>query len=273
VIRAARREAGAAQGRTTAASGARYSMFVAPREGLASLVQALAERLPPNAVRLNSPVGRIAPQPGGGWSLEIRGPRAARLEVDAVAVATPAHRAAPLLAHLDQQLADDLERICYNSCANVSLGYRRSQIAHPLNGFGFVAPIIEQRRILSGSFASVKYPGRAPADFVLLRVFIGGGLQSELVDLPDDRLRRIAVEELADLLRIRGEPVCCRVVRSVRSMPQYELGHNQMVQQIEERTARWPGLALAGNAYRGVGIPHCIHSGEEAAERLLAPGR
>jgi oxygen-dependent protoporphyrinogen oxidase len=245
-------------------------MFMALREGLGSLVRVLADRLPAGAVRLECPVARVAPRPDGGWLIQVGGSGAASLEADAVVVATPAHQAAPLLAGFDQELAAGLERICYNSCATVSLGYRRQQIAHPLNGFGFVAPIIEKRRILSGSFASVKYPGRAPADCVLLRAFLGGGLQGELLDLPDERLRKVAEQELADLLGIRGQPVCCRVHRSLRSMPQYELGHSQLVDRIESLARQWPGLALAGNAYRGVGIPYCIRSGEQAAERLTA---
>jgi oxygen-dependent protoporphyrinogen oxidase len=191
------------------------------------------------------------------------------MECDAVVVAAPAFRAAALLAAVDQPLAEDLQRIHYNSCATVSLGYRREQIGHPLDGFGFVVPIIERRRILSASFCSVKYPGRAPSGLAQLRVFLGGGLQGELVDLPDQQLQAIAEEELADLLEIRGRPICSRVNRNLRSMPQFELGHGELVKRIEAKSERWPGLALAGNAYQGVGIPHCIHSGEQAAEKLL----
>ena len=122
--------------------------------------------------------------------------------------------------------------------------------------------------ILAGSFSSVKFSGRAPDDRVLIRVFVGGACQSELADLDDERLERLAVEELQSLLDARGEPLFSDIARWPHSMPQYHLGHCQLVAQIEAKAAEWPALELAGNAYHGVGIPNCIHSGQAAAERV-----
>ena len=148
------------------------------------------------------------------------------------------------------------------------MAFERRQIRHPLNGFGFVVPAIERRRILSASFSSEKFPGRAPVSNVLIRTFVGGACQRELVDLNDADLERLVTEELADLLGITGRPLWTMIARWSQSMPQYHLGHLERVAQIETLVEEIPGLGLAGNAYHGVGIPHAIRSGEQAAERL-----
>ncbi len=139
-----------------------------------------------------------------------------------------------------------------------------------MDGFGFVVPAVEQRQILSGSFSSVKYPGRAPDGQVLIRVFIGGALQAELLDLPDEGLQEIATRELAELMGIQGPPLLSRVARLPASMPQYYVGHQQRMAEILQRAAAAPGLFLTGNAYRGVGIPFCIQGGEKTAEQVVA---
>jgi oxygen-dependent protoporphyrinogen oxidase len=130
--------------------------------------------------------------------------------------------------------------------------------------------MVERRRIIAASFASLKYPGRAPNDDVLIRVFIGGALQPDLPDLPDAELRRLAYEELADLLHISGEPLTTDLARWPRSMPQYHVGHLDRIARIEQLVADRPTLELAGNAYRGVGIPQCIASGQLAAQRIAS---
>jgi oxygen-dependent protoporphyrinogen oxidase len=251
-------------------SGARYSLFVAPREGMSDLVDAIAARLANVSIRKNAPILRMAKSTEGNWQLWVGGAMPMTLQADAVIVATPAYQAAGLVRDVDKPLADLLERIGHASCAVVSLGFRREQIGHPLDGFGFVTPLIERRQVLSASFASVKYPGRAPNGCELFRVFIGGACQAELVDLADSQLRRIAQSELAQLLMIKGEPVFDQVSRWPNTMPQYHVGHCQLVQTVQQRTAALPGLYLAGNAFQGVGIPHCIHSGETAAEQVVA---
>jgi oxygen-dependent protoporphyrinogen oxidase len=250
-------------------SGARYGMFVAPRDGLSSLVQAIAARLPSESVRLASPVEKISRQSSGGWRVCVAASgAAAELECDALIVAVGAPGAAGLLAPVDRELADDLQGIAYAGTAIVTLALRRDQMVRRLDGFGFVVPAVEHRRILAGSFSSMKYAGRAPEDTDLVRVFIGGACQSELLELPDSSLQQIADDELQSLLGTRGEPIFSEVTRWPHAMPQYHVGHCDRVAEIERKAARWPRLALAGNAYHGVGVPHCIHSGQQAAERV-----
>ncbi len=271
LLRGAWRERAAAEV-TPLESGARYGLFVTPRDGLTSLVEAIAAKLPPGSVRLHSPVERISRLPSGSWSVHVAPSGGGPVECDALVVAVGAAPAARLLEPVDRELAGDLSRIEYAGMSIVTLAYRRDQIAHRLDGFGFVVPAVEKRRILAGSFSSVKFAGRAPSDAVLIRVFIGGACQSVLAELDDDSLRTIAADELRSLLGTRGVPVFDDIARWPGSMPQYHVGHGQRVARIETATTRWPGLALAGNAYHGVGIPHCIHSGETAAERICAGG-
>jgi oxygen-dependent protoporphyrinogen oxidase len=245
-------------------SGARYGLFVAPKRGLNSLVETLADRLPPNAVRLNSPVADVRRQ--DAWQLTLGDATFESFDFVIIAVPTPA--AASLLSKCDPDLAADLAAIEYAGCAVVTLAYRRDQLGSPLDGFGFVVPQIEKRMILAASYASEKFPGRAPSDATIIRVFLGGALNRELLELPSSDLSELAHRELSSLLKITGRPLWCDVVRWPQSMPQYHIGHLALVARIEARLARWPGLELAGNAYHGVGIPQCVHSGEAAAERV-----
>jgi oxygen-dependent protoporphyrinogen oxidase len=177
--------------------------------------------------------------------------------------------AARLVRYVDPQLAALLGEITYASAATVSLGYRRADVPHPLDGFGFVVPHTEKRTLLAGTFSSVNYPGRAPEGFVLLRAFVGGALGGDALRDDDEAIAACARRELADALGVVAEPVLTRVHRHPASMPQYRLGHLDRIEAIEHTLAGLPGLALAGSAYRGVGIADCVRSGETAAETLL----
>jgi oxygen-dependent protoporphyrinogen oxidase len=251
-------------------SGPRYGQFVALRGGMSSLVQALDHALPPGSVQLASPVDRIARSDGGRWLLSIGSKQPRCAEVDCLILATPAQHGAGLLAGVDSCLARQLADIEYASCAVVSLAYRRSQIEHALDGFGFVVPLIEQRNFYSCSFSSVKYAGRAPEGAVLLRVFIGGACQRGLMRLSTDDLMELASLEVAELLEIRGKPILRHLTRQHLAIPQYHVGHPMRVAAINERLSRFPTLALVGSAYGGVGVPACIQSGQAAAMRILS---
>jgi oxygen-dependent protoporphyrinogen oxidase len=188
---------------------------------------------------------------------------------DGVVLTAPAFQTARIVHAVDAQLADQLTSIAYSSAATVNLAYRREHIPHPLNGFGFVVPHIEHRSIIAGSFSSVKYAGRAPEGHVLLRAFVGGALQKELFDLDDATMEQVVRQELRQLLGVQAAPLFARIARYPRSMPQYLVGHLALVEQIEKRVATHPGLALAGSAYRGVGIADCVRGGEAAAEVIF----
>jgi oxygen-dependent protoporphyrinogen oxidase len=286
-------------------SGARYSMFVTLQDGLSSLVDALAARLPSGAVQLNAPVARIERR-GDGWRVWSEGgggkgeggtghtadaaqphntgihPSALRLppsafplppsafsDFDALILATPSPAAARMLQPIDAPLATELASITHSGTAILSLGYASDQIGHPLDGMGAVVPAIEKSPILACSFSSRKYPHRAPEGKDLLRVFVGGARRPELAEMDDGPLRSLVLDELSRLLRIWGEPCYSNIAHWPGTMPQYHVGHNELIARIEGRVAALPNLALAGNAYHGVGLPDCIHGGELAAERLV----
>ncbi len=262
------------QADTTAAddhsSGARYGQFVSLRDGMGSLIDALRQNISGVDVRLETQVTSVCRNTEGQWAI-----RTAQGEqpdpFGGVLIATPAPLGAKLLEPFDPRLSTLLRKISYASSAVVNLAYRRDQIAHALNGFGFVVPAIERRKILAASFSSVKFPGRVPDAQVLVRAFFGGAMQREVVELPDDELQRWAESELGELLGIQGEPSLVDIVRWRGRMPQYHVGHVQLVDGIESQVAQHSGLELAGNAYRGVGIGCCIHSAQSAAERLVVP--
>ncbi len=248
-------------------SGPRWSLFVTLAEGMEELIAALAARLPAGAARLGTAAAAVAPSPEG-WRVQLTD--GGSLRADGVVLAGPAPRMATLLGGLDPSLAALLGGIAYASSATMALAYPRAAVRHPLDGFGFVVPRVERRAILACTFSSVKYPGRAPEGFALLRVFVGGALQGDLLSRDDRALARLAHDDVAPLLGIAGEPILSRVWRHSGAMPQYDVGHLDRVAAIESRLEALPGLALAGSAYRGVGIADCVRSGEAAAERLTS---
>jgi oxygen-dependent protoporphyrinogen oxidase len=259
----------ATSGRAT--SGARWSLFVSVDDGMQSLIDALAQRLPEGVVRLGSAVAAMH-RDGQGWKI-VTGDSGA-IEADAVVLATPAHQSARFVVDLDPNLADELRGIPYASSATVSLAYRESQIPRGLDGFGFVVPLVEARSIVACTYSSMKYPGRAPDGHALLRAFVGGAMQQSLFEQDDAAMVGGVRRELHELLGITSEPLLTRIHRHPQAMPQYRVGHLDRMARIDTTLARHPGLAVAGNAYRGVGIPDCVHSGELAAELVWdAAGR
>ncbi|HEU4834634.1 MAG TPA: protoporphyrinogen oxidase [Pyrinomonadaceae bacterium] len=253
------------QGRAqkTGTSGARYSLFLSFDRGMQVLVDAVT-RIRAD-LRVNTRAQRLTFD--HGW--KIYTDKEEQIEADAVCLAVPAYIAASLLDDTHEQLAQKLREIKYASTATINFGYRRAAIAHPLNGFGFVVPFVEKRSLIACTFSSVKFSGRAPEGHVLLRAFAGGALQPEIFALDESEMSRRVEADLRELLGIREDPRFIEVAKWARSMPQYEVGHLDRVSQIEKLASELPGLSLAGNAYRGAGIPDCIRSGEAAAESVV----
>jgi len=246
-------------------SGARYSLFLSFDQGMQVLVDAVSRI---NAdVRLNSRVKTLR-YDGQSWAITTD--KGEQLKADGVCLAVPAYVAAALLNDTHERLAGKLRQIKYASTATINFGYRRTAIAHPLNGFGFVVPFVEKRSLLACTFSSVKFSGRAPEGHVLLRAFAGGALQPEIFALDEDEMRVRVERDLRDLLGITEDPLFVEVAKWKDSMPQYEVGHLERVSEIEKLAGEIPGLTLAGNAYRGAGIPDCIRSGEDAIEKFHA---
>ncbi len=249
------------------ASGPRYALFVSLRDGMEQMVKALVERIASEVLlRRGTEVTRLQFE-NDRWVVSLTGSEPVR--ADYLCLTIPSYAAARLLQLLDPKLSSELDQIRYESVATVSFAFPRKDVPHPLDGFGFVVPPREKRRIVGCSFSSVKFPNRAPVGFVLLRAFLGGALDPEIVEMEDGVLEALVRAELRDLLGITAPPSLTAVHRFRQAMPQYEVGHLQRVERIERRVAGWPGLFLIGNAYGGVGIPDCIHQAEQAAERIL----
>ncbi len=250
-------------GKRASAPGSR-SAFLTPTTGLAEIVEALVEALRQQGVelRLQAPVRSITRR--GGWQVALNG--GATLQADALVLATPAFVSGDLLAPIDAELSSALRQIPYSSTATISLAYQLGDIPRPLDGYGYVIPRSEGRRALACTWTSTKFPHRAPDGFALLRVFVGRAGQ----DIPwnEQDLLALAREELQLTLGIRAEPLMSRVFMWEKAMPQYNVGHPELLRRIDAALDQHPDLALAGNGYRGIGIPDCIRSGEMAAERL-----
>ncbi|MET0344326.1 MAG: protoporphyrinogen oxidase [Polyangiales bacterium] len=264
VIRGMRARMRAGQPGEAQASGARYGLFAAFAGGMQDLVDGLTRPLG-TRVHTSRPVTSID-RDEEGFHVIVRDESRC---FDAVVMALPAHAASRVVRPLSAPLADLLGRIDYASAATITLSWPRYAIPHPLDAFGFVVPTIEHRGIIASTWASVKYAGRAPDGTALIRVFVGGHRGQHLVDHADDELIAIARRELSALIGVEAAPTFTKVVRYVRAMPQYHLGHLERVGRIEQAVHGIKGFALAGNAYRGVGIPDAVKSGEEAARKLI----
>ena len=240
------------------------SAFLTPTTGLAEIVEALVEHLQSHHVdmRLGTKVQKINRSDVGTWNLTLD---TETLEADALILATPAPVSGKLLA-FDEELSATLQSIPYASTATVSLAYREADLPQPLNGYGYVIPRREGRKALAGTWTSTKFPHRAPDGYALIRVFVGRAGQ----DIPwdENELLELAKEEVKLTSGITAEPIVSRVFMWEGAMPQYNLGHPEKLKQIDAALEKYPSLALAGNGYRGIGIPDCIHSGELAIEKL-----
>ena len=232
--------------------------------GLQTLVDALRDRLA-DALVTGAAVKRLERRPDGRWRLTTD---AGVHDADAVILTCPAHEQARLLADTDSALAGELAGIGSNRIAVVALGYRAAD-APALDGFGYIAPISLKRDAIGVQWCSSIFPDRAPPGFVLWRALCGGELRPELVDLDDDALVRRAHAEMRATMKVAGDPVFAQVVRWPRAIPQYHLGHLDRVARIDAAVARWPGLFVTGNAFKGVAMNDVVEQAGLTAARVL----
>ena len=285
---AQKRQAKAASG----TSGPRYSLFLSFASGMQTLVDKLQqahltvargpvpresqqarrtvargpvprEHSPKAHLHLNTRAETLQQRKNGtGWQVSLANGEI--LEAELLCVALPAPQAGTLCENVSPTLAKKLQAIPYASSATVNLAFRREEVAHPLNGMGFVVPATEGLSLIGCSFSSVKFENRAPAAHVLLRAFVRKEQESS-----ESSLTAAALRDIAPLLGIKKEPIFSLVSQHTQAMAQYLVGHQERISEIETLAKGLPGFALAGNAYHGIGIPDCIHSGEQAALALL----
>lgn len=249
--------------------GPRVTMFMTLKEGLSLLIDTLIERLSkaPNTKICKGSVATTLSQKGDKFEVGIENGKP--IEADSVIVAAPAYAASSLLSTFDRDLSEKLLTIPYVSTATVSIAFKRSDVKHPLNGFGFVVPRTEGRRIMAATWTSVKFKYRAPEDSVLIRCFVGGSKNAELVSLSDEEMIAMVRKELKEIMGIDAAPALARVFRWINSMPQYTIGHEERIAWVEDRLTRHPGLYLTGSAYHGIGISDSVRYGEVVAKKAL----
>jgi oxygen-dependent protoporphyrinogen oxidase len=242
-------------------------IFTSLKGGMQQLVETLVEGLPDGILRANSPVQAVQKQ-GRGWVVSAG---YASDEFDSVIVATSATAAVPLFEITCAALASELKAIPYSSSMTVALGFDQDVRTALPPGFGFLVPHSEGKRLLAATFVHNKFPHRAPEDRALIRCFLGGTRDEQVLQIADDEILNIVREELRQILGLNAEPLFTRIYRWKGAMAQYVVGHLERLQRIDGLLKQWPGLALAGNAYRGIGVPDCVRSGEAAAQHVLAP--
>jgi len=241
-------------------------LFSSLKDGMQQMVDAVVARLTTEAIRLRTRVRGVYPH-NGGWRVAIE--MGQDSYYDAVVLATPANVAGALLEAVDVDLAKDLLGVSYSSSVTVALGYYMDQLRHLPPGFGFLVPRSEGTRMLACTFVHNKFPHRSPADKGLLRCFLGGARDEAILSLSDDDLLATVRGELKNIIKLDANPIFARISRWRGAMAQYEAGHLARVARIESCVSEMKQLAIAGNAFHGIGVPDCIRSGQQAADKIL----
>jgi oxygen-dependent protoporphyrinogen oxidase len=240
-------------------------LFTSLKNGMQHLAETVVSRLTPTALLTNTPVQAIQPE-AESWVVSAG---LQSDQFDSVVVALPAPAAAQVLRIVSPELAAELAAIQYSSSITVGLGYDRQVRQSLPPGFGFLVPRSEGKKLLAATFVHNKFPHRAPDDRALLRCFFAGRNAEDVWQLGDDQIIGIVRNELQQILGLRSEPLFARVYKWKSAMAQYGVGHLDRLDRIEVLRQQLPGLALAGNAYRGIGVPDCIRSGRDAATQLV----
>ncbi len=260
----------AQQQASSKSSQPKLPLFMTLRGGLTELVNTIVAKLT-GELRPHQTVNRLNYQATEAQPYEVLLADGQTRRADRVILATPAYITAGLLEPYNPALAEQLRAIRYLSTATVSLAFNKADIAHPLNGFGFVIPKKENTRLMACTWVSTKFNHRAPNDQILLRVFIGGYKNEALVDWPTDKLLALVREELAKIMGITARPTRQQLYRWPIGNAQYDVGHLARVATIEAETQNTlPHLYLTGSAFLGVGLPDCIYQGQQTAIKVIA---
>lgn len=263
----ARRDADTPRQRAAGPRDPSWGAFVSFPLGLSELVSTLTRALGPGAVRHRAEVTAVS-RGANGYALDIASGE--RLEARTVILTTPAPATARLIRGLDETLSDLCAAIPYASTATVLIGLPRDQVRHPLRGSGFVVPAAERRAVKAATWVTSKWPERAPPGTVLLRAFLGGATEPDVLEASDDALVTRALGELTEILGLTGSPLLTRVFRWPAGTPQYLVGHEALVSRIDGRLRDHPGLLMTGSGYRGTGIPDVIADARAMAARAVA---
>jgi oxygen-dependent protoporphyrinogen oxidase len=241
-------------------------LFSSLKDGMQQMVVALVARLDEHSLKTSAPVQSVIRQ-DNGWTV-CAGYQTDHF--DAAIIATPAHTAAAVLQAADENLSRELGEIQYSSSVTVTLGYDEKVRASLPPGFGFLVPRSAGYRMLAATFVHNKFPHRAPDNRALIRCFLGGARDEQVLQASEEEILEIVHGELRQIIALNAEPVFARVYKWKSAMAQYSVGHLERLQRIEALRQKLSGLALAGNGYNGIGVPDCVRSGADAAGKILA---
>lgn len=202
-----------------------------------------------------------------GWSVKVGGKNPGTHRFDHVISTMPADALASALPVEETRLV--AERLNYPAVAVCTFGFKRSDVGHPLDGFGMLVPQVEGRNILGVMFTSTLFDGRAPSDHVTMAVFVGGMRHGEKAQMEPGARREMVLAELKDLLGVRGAPVFEHAEFWARAIPQYEVGHGDVLVWLQALERKHSGLWVSGNFRNAVAVPDLVLQGVEVAERVL----
>jgi len=240
-------------------------IFSSMRDGMQSLIDAIIPRLDPRRIRTGVQIQEIQRREYG-WLVNTD---AGGSSFDAVILAVPTPAAATLIRHSAPELAQELAEIRYSSSVTAALIYDDAIAAHLPPGFGFLVPRSENKRLLACTFVHNKFPHRAPESRCIVRCFLGGSRDEAALSLTNDEILATLRRELEDILDLTAAPLGARVYKWPKSMAQYGVGHLDRLERIRQLLQETPRLTLAGNGYKGIGVPDCVRSGREAATQML----
>lgn len=252
-----------------AAAGPRYGALASFDTGLYILVEKILRNLPEGSLLTGKTATHIMRGRGAApWTVICADNSS--FDADYLVLSIPAQKAASLLTEVNPSLSSLLQKIPRSPAVLINLVYERKQISRALDGFGFVVPRKEGLLISACSFSSVKFDGRSGKEKHLLRLFTGGMLKTQAMEMPDDELLQRCHQELAQILGIEGQPLKHFITRHAEAIPQYLVGHAQLLHEMSKELGKSPGIKLCGNSYSGVGLPDCIKTARAAAASICS---
>lgn len=248
-------------------SGPRYSLFLTFKKGMNYLIQNLKDAIGNTSILTQTSIDKTERKDQREWLLTSK--TGQKFFGDILCLALPAHQSSFLLQNLSSKASDLLTQIQYLTSAVINFSFQKDQVNKLPAGMGFVIPQKESKSLLACSITHQKFLYRCPENHILLRAFVGGPQAGKLLDSTDSEILEAVQKELAEILKIKGSPVFSVLTRWKQSMPQYTLGHEDRVRQIDEQVSKIPNLYLTGNAYQGVGIPDLISQAEKTAKEIV----
>lgn len=244
-------------------------LFSSLKGGMQQLIDAIVAKLTPEWLHPDTVISALR-QVENGW--ELITPRGVE-QFDGVIFATPARIASTMLAGTDALLSEDLGKVEYSSSITCTMGFKRDDLKMCKPGFGFLVPRSEGTRMLATTYVHTKFPFRAPDDKALVRCFLGGAKDTGILSASDEEVANIVRGELKQITGLSAEPWFVKVYRWDRAMAQYTPGHLERIERIGQTLAKIRSLSIAGNFYKGIGVPDCIRTGKEAAQNMATLAR